>query len=150
MQSEENMSIRSESVSKGAGGCARITEEEFEFQSKVLTKEAVRELVNLDAYERLMAVKGTDPANWNWQLHDKAEGYFPTNEEEKFEGAGVNERANDDFQLDKQLAKVDDDLKKEARANNHAILKAVTGVFYFKPNVAAENPPNKRRTSRFQ
>jgi hypothetical protein len=97
MQSEENMSIRSESVSKGAGGCARITEEEFEFQSKVLTKEAVRELVNLDAYERLMAVKGTDPANWNWQLHDKAEGYFPTNEEEKFEGAGVNERANDDF-----------------------------------------------------
>jgi hypothetical protein len=97
MQSEENMSIRSESVSKGVGGCARITEEEFEFQSKVLTKEAVRELVNLDAYERLMAVKGTDPANWNWQLHDKAEGYFPTNEEEKFEGAGVNERANDDF-----------------------------------------------------
>jgi hypothetical protein len=97
MQSEENMSIRSESVSKGAGGCARITEEEFEFQSKVLTKEALRELVNLDAYERLMAVKGTDPANWNWQLHDKAEGYFPTNEEEKFEGTGANERANDDF-----------------------------------------------------
>jgi len=46
-----------------------------------------------------MAVKGRDPANWNWQLHDKAEGFFPMAEDENFEGAGANERAhkNDGF-----------------------------------------------------
>ncbi len=47
-----------------------------------------------EAYQRLMAVRGGDPANWNWQLHDKQEGFFPTAEEEKFEGAGANEKSN--------------------------------------------------------
>jgi hypothetical protein len=44
-----------------------------------------------------MAVKGNDPSNWNWQLHDKQEGYFPTNEEDKFDGAFTNDRGIDDF-----------------------------------------------------
>lgn len=80
----------------GLLGCERITQEEFEYQTKVLSKQNIRQLVTSEAYERLMAVKGNDPANWNWQLHDKQEGYFPTNEEDKFEGAGVD-RGQDDF-----------------------------------------------------
>lgn len=101
MLSEENFAQGSSEIEggseRGQGGCERITEEEFEYQAKVLSKQSIRQLVTSEAYERLMAVKGTDPANWNWQLHDKQEGYFPTNEEDKFEGACPNDRGMDDF-----------------------------------------------------
>lgn len=101
MLSEENFAQGSSEIGggseRGQGGCERITEEEFEYQAKVLSKQSIRQLVTSEAYERLMAVKGTDPANWNWQLHDKQEGYFPTNEEDKFEGACPNDRGMDDF-----------------------------------------------------
>ena len=86
----ENQSNWSSQNGGGLLGCERITQEEFEYQTKVLTKQSIRQLVTSDAYERLMAVKGNDPANWNWQLHDKQEGYFPTNEEDKLDGAFVN------------------------------------------------------------
>ena len=152
LQSEDNLSMKSDFDTDQTCKCQRITEEEFEFQAKVLTKESIRHLVSSDAYERVMAVKGNDPANWNWQLHDKQEGYFPTNEEDKFEGAGASERAIDDFELHKQIAKVDEDLKKEARANNYAILKAVTGVFDYRPaaTIAEANAATRRRTHRNQ
>lgn len=102
MQSDENFAHQSGSemgLSSRGGllGCERITEEEFEYQTKVLSKQSIRQLVTSETYERVMAVKGNDPANWNWQLHDKQEGYFPTNEEDKLEGACVNDRALDDF-----------------------------------------------------
>jgi len=46
--------------------CEKISEEEYDFQSRVLTKQEIRRLVNSDVYKRLLEVKGNDPANWNW------------------------------------------------------------------------------------
>lgn len=132
MLSEENfaqVSSQNEGGSEKCGhlGSEKITEEEFEYQAKVLSKQSVRQLVTSEAYERLMTVKGTDPANWNWQLHDKQEGFFPTNEDDKLDGAFPNNCGADEFNLDKQLSKVEEDLKKEARANNNAIQRAIQG-----------------------
>ncbi len=79
----DNLSHQSEDEGQSGRACEKITEEEFEYQAKVLTKQNIRQLVTSAPYERLMAVRGSDPANWNWQLHDKSEGYFPTNEEDK-------------------------------------------------------------------
>ena len=66
--------------------CEKITEEEFEAQSRTYTSNEIRKLVNSRVYENLMQVKGKDPANWNWQVHDKQEGFFPANEEETKSG----------------------------------------------------------------
>lgn len=99
---EEAHSSENESDSNGPSkqfGCEKITEEDYEYQTKVHTKQEIRRLVNSETYDRLMRVKGSDPNNWNWQLHDKSEGFFPTNDDEKFEGAGANDRVhrNDGF-----------------------------------------------------
>lgn len=100
-----------------------------------------------------MAVKGNEPSNWNWQLHDKQEGYFPTNEEDKFDGAFTNDRGIDDFLLDKQLAKVEEDLKKEVRTSNNAIQRAISGniqpeVINNQTNKVAQEKNLLRRTTR--
>jgi len=62
--------------------CEKITEEQYDFQSRVLTKQEIRRLVNSDAYKRLMEARGADPTNWNWQLHDKSQGFFPMTEDD--------------------------------------------------------------------
>lgn len=74
--------------------CEKISEEDYDFQSRVLTKQEIRRLVNSDTYKRLLEVKGKDPANWNWQIQDKAQGFFPMDEDDQFQGAGANERAH--------------------------------------------------------
>jgi hypothetical protein len=30
-----------------------------------------------------MQAKGADCANWNWQLHDKSQGFFPMTEDDQ-------------------------------------------------------------------
>ena len=44
-----------------------------------------------------MERKGRDLASWNWQAHDRAEGFLP-NEEEK---------GHEDFNLGEEIDKVD-------------------------------------------
>lgn len=51
-----------------------------------------------------MRAKGNNPAHWNWQVYDKQEGFFP-NEEDKVD--------EDKFDLDKELAQVEQDLREE-------------------------------------
>ena len=46
------------------------------------TREQIRKLVTSETYEKIMGAKGNDLAKWNWQLNDKQDGIFPTNEEE--------------------------------------------------------------------
>ena len=46
--------------------CERITPEEFEYQSMVLTKREVNKLVNSDGYQLFAQIKGNNPADWNW------------------------------------------------------------------------------------
>lgn len=38
----------------------------------------------------MMAIKGADPAKWNWQLADKQEGFFPVDEAEEEQKAPEN------------------------------------------------------------
>ena len=66
-----------------------------------------------------MASKGKELAQWNWQLHDKLEGYFPNNEEEQKVGTsnGSHEKAN---LLEKQLLKIDDDIRRDSKAKEAA------------------------------
>ena len=90
---EEEERLRAEESSDGElpdedpnavkNSAEKITEEEYDFQSRVLTKQEIRHLVNSDAYKRLMEAKGNDPVNWNWQLHDKSQGFFPMTEDDQ-------------------------------------------------------------------
>lgn len=114
-----------EFLNKNQAGCERITEEEFEFQARILTKQEIRKLVTSPAYERVLAAKGKDPANWNWQLHDKQEGFFPTNEEEVKDGdADLLAAPN---ALEKSFFKIDEDLKREGRAQD-SVRRALNGL----------------------
>lgn len=51
-------------------------------------------------------------------------------EDDQVQGAGANEMAQrvEQFQLAKQLAKMEDDLKKEAQESNYAIKRALTQI----------------------
>ncbi len=57
--------------------CERITPEEFEYQSMVLTKREVNKLVNSDGYQLFAQIKGNNPADWNWQIRDRQLGIYP-------------------------------------------------------------------------
>ena len=89
--SDEELEPEDENAVKNS--CEIIPEDDYDFQSRVLTKQEIRHLVSSEQYKRLLEVKGRDPANWNWQVQDKSQGFFPMGEEENFQGAGANEMA---------------------------------------------------------
>lgn len=89
--SDEELEPEDENAVKNA--CEKIAEDDYDFQSRVITKQEIRHLVSSEPYKRLMEVKGRDPANWNWQVQDKSQGFFPMGEEDNFQGAGANEMA---------------------------------------------------------
>jgi hypothetical protein len=89
--SDEELEPEDENAVKTS--CEKVPEDEYDFQSRVLTKQEIRHLVKSEAYKRLMEAKGRDPANWNWQVQDKSQGFFPMAEEDNFQGAGANEMA---------------------------------------------------------
>lgn len=94
--------------------CEKITNEEFEHQTRVTTRQEIRKLTTSEQYQRLMAAKGADPAKWNWQLNDKQEGFFPVGQEELKDNEVLTE---EDFAvLEKQLIKIEEDLRKEGKA----------------------------------
>jgi hypothetical protein len=39
--------------------------------------------VTSDAYKRALRAKGGNPTAWNWQMHERSEGFIPGNEEEE-------------------------------------------------------------------
>ena len=118
---DEDASMFDERLNKGRSACERVTEEEFEFQARVNTRQEIRKLVTSTKYEALLAAKGKELAEWNWQLHDKLEGYFPNNDEEQKvagqQSNGQYERVN---QLEKQLIKIDEDIRRESKAKEAA------------------------------
>ena len=65
-RAEESSDEESDEDNHAKNSLERITEEEYDFQSRVITKQEIRNLVNSDVYKRLAEVKGRDPANWNW------------------------------------------------------------------------------------
>ena len=66
MGSEDEEPVQEEVNEGPQVSCEKISEEEYDFQSRVLTKQEIRRLVNSDVYKRLLEVNGNDPANWNW------------------------------------------------------------------------------------
>lgn len=57
--------------------------EEYDFQTRVTTRQEIRKLVNSKEYQRMMALKGgADTGKWNWQVADKQEGFFPMGSDE--------------------------------------------------------------------
>ena len=114
IQEEENPGSRQEvSIARYEPICEKITEEEFEFQSRVITRQEIRTLVSSKKYSELVATKGTqDIGKWNWQVAEKQEGYFPKLDEELKQG---NEHSQVTFeeklQLEQQLIQVDQELR---------------------------------------
>jgi len=57
--------------------CERISPEEFEYQRTVVTNREVNKLVSSDGYKLFAQIKGKNPADWNWQIHDRQLGLYP-------------------------------------------------------------------------
>jgi len=92
----------------------KISAEEYEHQARVTTRQEIRKLITSEQYQRLMAAKGSDPSKWNWQIHDKQEGFFPVDSDELKGNESLTEE--DFLTLEKQLLKIEEDLRKEGKA----------------------------------
>jgi hypothetical protein len=105
-------------VSSASVGCERITAEEFEFQRDFNTKQEIRKLLATEEYQGAFEDTGSDPANWNWQLKDRQEGFLPKDEAELAAGAHDSNAAVplDELDLEEELMKIDDGLRKEGVA----------------------------------
>lgn len=78
-----------------------------------------------------MTLKGTDPGKWNWQLSEKQEGFFPMDADEV---KGDHVLTEEDFDaLEKQLLKIEDDLRKEGKAPDS--VRKVLGGFQQRPSL---------------
>lgn len=106
-----------ESLNKGRSGCERISEEEFEYHSRVTTRQEIRKLATSEAYEQHAAARGNDLAQWNWQARDKQDGIFPPNEEDvKLPGNDEVEEIFRPEHLEGEFLKADEELARLKRA----------------------------------
>lgn len=100
------------SVIKAAEGreiCQKISQEEYGFQSTIVTRQEIHRLINSDAYKRTVQTKGSNLEEWNWQAKERQMGILPKTEEE---AQNLND---DDFDVEQEISKVDEGSEKKQR-----------------------------------
>ncbi len=73
-------------------------------QSQYKTKVEIQKLIKSEAYAKAMQTKGASVAQWNWQAAQSEAGITPPTEEE------LKELSQGEFDMERELAKVDDEL----------------------------------------
>lgn len=71
---EENKQIN---TSNGVEICEKVSLEEYDYQSTVLTRQEVNKLINSEAYKQAFKAKGANIEEWNWQAKDRSNGILP-------------------------------------------------------------------------
>jgi hypothetical protein len=83
--------------------CEQITQEEYNYQSNATTRKEINKLVNSAEYKRTLQKKGKQVSAWNWQAHDREEGFIPD----------ADQNIKEDFELADEIDQVDDQLRNQ-------------------------------------
>jgi hypothetical protein len=70
--------------------------EEFDLQSSNMTNKQITKLVKSKEYSSMMAKKGKDISQWNWQALERSEGHLPKGESEVNNDISEDEGALED------------------------------------------------------
>ncbi len=89
-------------------GIEKVSQEDYDYQSRYGTKAEIYKLVNSEAYQRAMQAKGGDAAKWNWQVSDRQEGFLPKDVEDE-----KDDQAYDEINMEEEFMKIDKALRKE-------------------------------------
>ena len=89
-------------------GVERISQEDYNYQTRYGTRAEMYKLVNSEAYQRAMKAKGGDSAKWNWQVYDRQEGFLPKDVEED-----KDSQAADDVNMEEKFLRIDEAMRRE-------------------------------------
>lgn len=95
-------------AAEGKEVCEKISQEEYDYQTSVLTKQEITKLVNSAAYKKMVQEKGSCIEDWNWQAKERSMGILPVVQENS------NQVLNEDFELVDE-SKVEEETDKRKR-----------------------------------
>ena len=68
---KRDSSIKEEVIPESKLYCEKISRDEFDYQSEMLTRGEIQKLVSSDGYHKIAQSTGNDLTKWNWQAYEK-------------------------------------------------------------------------------